>query len=408
MSQTPIRAGAGIRSVFIYLGLSILLSGCFFFSSSKDNLPLTIEELERAEKSVERIYVQSITGPNREEFQELFFETVDEQEVFTFLNTLPDDYNQLTIMRLEIIDSNIWDNSEPIEQLKEFQQISDSTSDVIKRRNALISVKVSLFAAASGNLLLRKLYSQPFQQIYVESDTLKSLSDIKTEKMRLTKSLIYRILADIHSRDSEPKEMDLEIGHGWGFISRYLLNLGEDRIKKGNRLAQDGNYERAIWIWRLVLYRPNEGEPIDVYKLNRASAYYNLGQVFSQKKQWLEAARMFSLANRLKQSMKYAQAWGNSLQSWLDEKKILDDYVDNLSPKKDQDVDKKEKLAPLTVESATAPELKDSEKLIFIEANEQLLLKPRELWPLEPALEEKEKKTNQKEKLERVPVEMLE
>ncbi len=368
------------------LCISVLLSGCFFFSSSKENLPLTFEKPQRSTPKIQKIYVQSFTGPNLAEIQKLFFETVEEQDIFTFLNRLPNDYHDLTIMRLEVVDSNIWENEEKLLKHESFQDVMDSSSDTVKRRNAIVSIKVSLYEAESGKLLLRKLYSQPFQQIYVGKESIDNLMDQKLEIQRLTKLLIYQILSDIHERESEPVEMELEIGQGDSFVSRFILNFGEDRMKKGNRYVRSGDYERAIWMWKLVLYKPNNNEPLEIYKVNRASAYYNLGVVYNKQGKWLEAAKMFSQANRLYQKLKYAQAWGNNMQKWLDEHKSIDDYVDNLSPLSLEESMEKLEAAKMETEGIEIIEIKDSEKLGFIESNDQLLLKARELWPLEPAL----------------------
>ncbi|MBU2514818.1 hypothetical protein KJ966_26140 [bacterium] len=385
MDQMLPRPVKRIYFFLLLLNLTVLLSGCFFFSSSKENLSVTPGKPSKDLYKIQKIYIQSFTGPNVAETEKLFFETVEEQEIFTFLDRLPNDYHDLTIMRLEVIDSNIWENEEKLLEYESLREVVKSSTDTIKRRNAIISIKVSLYEAESGKLLLRKLYSQPFQQIYIGEESINNLMDQKMEIQRLTKLLIYQLLTDIHERESEPVEMELEIGQGEGFISRYLLNFGEDRIKKGNRFVRSGDYERAKWMWQLVLYKPNKNESLDVYKINRASAYYNLGVVHNKQGKWLEAANMFSLANRLNQKLKYAQAWGNSMQKWLDEHKSASDFVDNLSPSKPEISKGKVQTVQKETIKLEPVKMNDSKKLGLLERNDQLLLKARELWPLEPA-----------------------
>jgi hypothetical protein len=87
-----------------------------------------------------------------------------------------------------------------------------------------------------------------------------------------------------------------------------------------------------------------------------------------------DAAEMFSRANRLSQRLKYAQAWGNSLQQWLDQQKY---------PPKPKEKIAVVKKAEKTIEST---EVQPETVLWNVENNRQLLLKPRVLWPLEPHL----------------------
>jgi len=163
-----------------------------------------------------------------------------------------------------------------------------------------------------------------------------------------------------------------------GLYKVFLYNLGTGKQKrifrKGIRLAKAGNPEEAIWVWRIVLYHPEPGEAEEIYRHNRASAYYNIGIIKQTQALWWDAAEAFSRANRLHQRLKYAQAWGNAMQHWLETQKQPEAEKAKIA------VVKPAEKALLSIEPPPKPALMD------IEANTQLLLKPRILWPLEPHL----------------------
>lgn len=332
---------------------------------------------------IKRIYIQSFTGQNIREVQEVFWESVAEQDVFTFVELLPDDYINLKILRIEVVDYAIWENDEKITMSDPYLKAIDTTDDVLKRRNAIVSLRISLFDAESGTLLIRKTYSQPFQQIYIGTEAISSMPDQQLELRRLMKILIFRIFADFYQVQHKVTELDLEDGFGYDWFSLHVHNIGYKRLKKGIRLAMAGDYDQAIWVWKLVLFKPENEEPLEIYRKNRASAYYNLGVVYDRKDEWLQAASMFSKANRLIQKLKYAQAWGNTMQDWLDEqKKSTSDYVDLTSLK-----ERKKGVKVLDQDKAKTIQKEEEEDfLLSIEKNEQFLLKARELWPLEPIL----------------------
>jgi tetratricopeptide (TPR) repeat protein len=334
---------------------------------------------------IQKIYIQSFTGQNVQQAQEVFFETAAEQHLFDFVELLPDDYTDLKILRVNVTDYSIWETNEKLDLNLTAGKSAPAVMDQVLRRNAIVGFKVSLFEAETGKLLLRKPYTQPFQQIYVGSEEIRKMPEKSQELKRLAKILVYRLLTDFYQAKAEPLVMELEKGHGYDFISRYIYNLGDKRIKKGNRLAEIDEYDRAIWLWQLVLYKPDEDEPLDIYKKNRASAYYNLGVIYHKLGDWLKAADMYSMANRMVQDLKYAQAWGKTMQMWLDAKKGKESLVDEISPKQDKEAEIAESVQ-IEQKKPEEEAVSESEILKSMEKNEQLLLKARELWPLEPAL----------------------
>ncbi len=365
--------------------LSFFWSGCQIFGSAESLASDTTADEDPDQLKIQKIYIQSFTGQNIKEVQEVFFETAAEQNLFTFVELLPDDYTDLKIMRLNVTDFSIWETNEKLDLNLKSGGNAPNVPGQVLRRNALVSFRVSLYEAETGKLLLRKPYSRPFQQIYVGQDEIEKMPDKSLELKRLAKVLVYNLLTDFYQAKVEPLEMALEIGYGWDWISRIIYNFGSSRIKKGNRFADIGEYDKAIWLWQLVLFEPEDDEPLDIYKKNRASAYYNLGVVHHKLGDMLKAAEMFSMANRMVQDLKYAQAWGNMMQAWLTAQKGTEDEVNELSPQKAEPVDKQE-VVDMQFEELEEEPVSEAEIIKSMERNKQLLLKARELWPLEPAL----------------------
>jgi tetratricopeptide (TPR) repeat protein len=135
----------------------------------------------------------------------------------------------------------------------------------------------------------------------------------------------------------------------------------------------------------LVLYKAGESEPLEIYRKNRASAYYNLGVVYFKLGDWLKAAEMYSMANRMEQKLKYAQAWGNTMQMWLEAQKGEVDQVNEIVNQQEMKGGIVSTTKSLNAKGVITP-VSDAEILKSLERNQQLLLRARELWPLEPAL----------------------
>lgn len=340
---------------------------------------------------IQQIYIQSFSGPNLRQVQEVFFDTVAQQDQFTFVELLPDDYTNLKILRIDITDYSVWENNEALNLNLDRAERPVAAPEEVIRRNALVGFRVSLYEAETGKLLLRKPYSQPFQQIYLGEKELESIPDKEEEMKRLTKTLVYKLLSDLQQANSDPPSREFEKGYGYDWISNLFYNFGDKRIKKGNRYAKAGEYDQAIWMWQLVLYEPAEDEPIKVYQKNRASAYYNLGVVYQKLGDLLKAAEMFSMANRMKQTLKYAQAWGSTMQTWLEEQKGGVRVIDQITLKSRKERDRLQQK-PSDKKQALRQAIPPSEEELLkaIERNKQLLLKARELWPLEPALKDLE------------------
>ena len=361
-------------SLILLICLTVLLSGCqllSFFDFFSDDAPG--KKGSKDSKPVETIYVQSITGQRLDTVKQIFFQSIGEQKQFSFVELLPEKLNGVAVLRLDILDYAIWENEESIEDETDEK---DATPDTIIRRNANVRIKVSLFNAESGEPIIRSIFSQPFQQIYVEDETKQNRAEKELELHRLLNVLLFRILASIYQDQSANDMMEFESGRGYDLISQMVYNLGDQRLKKGIRLAESGEYDQAKWIWQIILYSPAEEEPKDIYIFNRASAYYNIGRLHQRENNWLEAAKMFSFANRLQQKRKYAHAWGESMQAWLEAKK-------QPAPKtagKSEEMSLAQKRKEIPEDQETGK----PEMILDLEINKRLLLKAKELWPLDP------------------------
>jgi tetratricopeptide (TPR) repeat protein len=368
------------NAIFGFWGLliaSCMVSCAMIPSSSSPRYADLTEQDAPISRASATIYLQSFSGPNLKEVQEIFFETVREQRRFRFLELLPNTVDDISVLRLEVRDYLIWENEELVPSYEENVLSLEESVDIVLRRNAIVSIRARLFHAETGKTILDTTISQPFQQIYVGDTAIATRPPRELELQRLTKMVIFRMLSAFENGDGATEDWSrLEIGQGQGWISTTLFNLGNRRIKKGNRLAEAGDLRQAMLIWRLVLYQPSSDEPMPMLRTNRASAYFNLGLAFRHQREWEQAAAMFSKANRMVQKLTYAQSWGEAMQKWLEEQKQSTTTVD--MQKQTESKPQFEIRAPADV---SYPDLIDN-----LEQNDHLLLNAGQLWPLEPAV----------------------
>jgi len=364
----------------------------FSGTSSCQYIPFNISSLFNKEPSAEEsqaidaekrskireIYIQNFSGQKVKEVQEIFFEAAKEQSHFTFMELLPDKLEQLGVLRIDVTDYNIWEIDEKATELNGSLSGAINPKESFKRINAIVSLKVSLYEGETGRLLINRRFSQPFQQIYVGKETIENRPDNRIELNRLTKLLIFSMLNSFLALEEKAEVIEYEKGLAHDWFAEKVHNFGNRRIRKGIRLAMADNLDEAIWVWRIILFSHQEDEPDENYLHNRAATYYNLGVAYQMKKDWWNAAEMFSHANRIQQKLKYAQAWGNNIQLWLEEQR---------------NPPLKEKATPVVKTDIKKVELAEKTEplsAISIEKNGQMLLKPRILWPLDPHLKKHE------------------
>jgi len=323
------------------------------------------------------IYVQSFTGENLDQVRVGLYEAIRKQGRLKLEEILPDDTKNMAVLRIHVDDFAIWDQTETFDQ-QNLAQYEEKALEVVPekiiRRNALVGVQLSLFDAETGIPLVRGRYSQPFQQIYA-GKAIINMPRENVEMERLTQILISKILRAFNSKNTSRFEtLDLERGTNWGWFADNVHDSGDARIKKGIKMASSGHFDEAISLWKLVLYSPLPDEPKAIYRLNRASAFYNLGVVYQMQGDHLFAAKMFSQANRLKQTLRYAQAWGDNMHAWIDEENKQVRTVD-------LDIELPEERNKVVV-----VQKKKADVILLLETNPSLLLNAQHLWPLEPVV----------------------
>ncbi|MBU2645931.1 hypothetical protein KKI24_14575 [bacterium] len=371
-------------SKFLVL-LALLLtsiSSCQYIPFLKKETPAAKTALpdKTTESRIRKIYIQNFSGQKVKEIQEIFFDAVKEQSYFSFMELLPDDLDQLGVLRIDVTDYNIWEIDEEVTNLKDYPPGAIKPGETIKRRNAIVSLKVQLFEAESGKLRINRQFSQPFQQIYVGSDAIQNRPDSQIELDRLTKMLIFNMLDSFLTTEEKTIALQYEKGLAYDWFAKNVYNMGNSRIRKGIRFAMADELDEAIWVWKIILFAPEKDEPEMIYLHNRASAFYNLGIAYQLKKDWWNAAEMFSYANRIQQKLKYAQAWGNNMQIWLEEQR-------HPRPEK-----KAEPIVKAEVKKVDLKEIERPWEAKNLEKNSQLLLQPRILWPLDPILKQQQQK----------------
>jgi len=374
--QVPFsRLGQGL-----ILLLALGLSGCQVLQKHLDDLmfwqkPANSEEqalgvIQEKLSEIKVIYIQSLTGENQEEIKEVLFKEIANQG-YELVDILPDETEEMGVLRMKVENYSIWENEELPEAVRSGLTEEELANLKILRRNALVAVKIDLFDGETGTPLIRERFSQPFQQIYVGPKDIENRPKNSLELLRLTRILTAKVMTRFQTVEEKQRSLDLERGENYGWFADEVHDQGDHRLMKGIAFAEAGDYEKAILVWKIVLFAPRTEEPDEIYLKNRASAFYNLGQVYHRMGDYLYAAKMFSQANRLQQKLKYAQAWGDNVHAWIDAHKDPNRGMKPLVLKKQEVVVAvKEEAKPNPVEE--------------LEKNQNLLLDAKQLWPLEP------------------------
>ena len=375
------------RVLFLSLLFPLMLSGCQYmekiglWGSGQSQEELTKNIIQEKLQAIETIYVQSLTGENQNEIKDVLFKEI-ENRGYKIVDVLPDDEKNMGVLRMWVEDYSLWENHEIPPEVDLAVELEDKPKQIL-RRNALIGVKIDLFDGETGTALIRERFSQPFQQIYVgKKDTERRPKEGK-ELLRLTKILTQKVMERFET-SAEDQSFDLERGEAYGWVADEMHDYGDPRVMKGNDYARAGQFQKAKLMWKIVLFSPNDMEPETVYLVNRSTAFYNLGQVYHKQGDYLFAAKMFSQANRLRQKLKYAQAWGDNMHAWLDA---------HLNPQRG--------IAPVLIEKKEIVKIVKAKPPLIqtLENNKNLLLDAKQLWPLVPKINElKEKDLNGLEK----------
>jgi len=364
---------------FAILFFLVFLNSCQYFPFRTEKSTITQTRKATALQNIKRIYIQSFIGDNIQQFQKKFLTSLKSIRKYSVTELLPDNLEQLGVLRIKVNDYAIWENEERINPFTDFGEFDVSPDTQIIRRNALVNVHISLYNADSGKILIQKQFSQPFQQVYFGEEEVKNRISKADELIRLTELLSKKVIDALLGIKLEDQPLILKKGLGYDLISGTIYDFGDWRIRKGIKFAEAGNFEQAVEVWKIVLFEPGKKEPKEVYVQNKADAYYNLGSAYLKQEKWLEAADMFSNANRINRKMEYAQAWGDSIQSWLEEqqsKKVSDAMLEA------KQMEKAPEVLPVY-------EVQPKVDKLSIVNHEDLLLKPLKLWPFESLIKDK-------------------
>jgi tetratricopeptide (TPR) repeat protein len=329
-------------------------------------------------RSFRTVYVQNFSGVQFKTVRIIFLDTLKRYSDYKVTEILPDDFKNLAIIRVHVTDYSFWENEENLIPSKVSVNSEEDDIDIMLRRNVLVGMHITLFDAESGDIILRKQFTQAFQQIYIGADKVAARHSREEEVQRLIRRLIGEML-DILYSEKKVIDKDLRAGEGGTVFDRVLLNTGDSRLQKGINYALVGEYDQAILVWKIVVFTPKDDEPEEIYQRNRARAFYNMGQIYSlQNKPWL-AAKMYSQANRIQQKLKYAQSWSDNMHVWL--------------VNKEKKTKQKEDNSSRNMVLGSQQRLKHDQTTDIkrIDENQDLLLNPRLLWPLEQKLKAKEK-----------------
>lgn len=364
----------------LILAMALALSGCQTLQKRLDQFmfwrsPANAEEqalgvIQDKLSEIKVIYIQSLTGENQEEIKEVLFKEIAAQG-YELVDILPDETQEMGVLRMRVENYSIWENEEIPDAVKAGLSEEELANLKILRRNALVAVKIDLFDGETGTPLIRERFSQPFQQIYVGAKDIETRPKNSLELLRLTRILTAKVMRRFQAQEAKQANLELERGENYGWFADEVHDQGDHRLMKGIAFAETGDYEKAILVWKIVLFAPRTQEPDEIYLKNRASAFYNLGQVYHRMGDYLYAAKMFSQANRLQQKLKYAQAWGDNVHAWIDAHKDPNRGAKPLVLRKPEVV--------VAVQEEKKPNLVEE-----LEKNQNLLLDAKQLWPLEP------------------------
>lgn len=330
------------------------------------------------------LYLYSFNGKKAEYLRPFFLEALENLGVFDITETEPDEKEETAGIIISIDDYFIDEKKEiysDVDLIGNLPVPAFKHKRELIRRNAQIVGTIIIKQSVYGAEIFRKKFIQAYQQIYVDEETKENRPIPAVEMERLSKLAMTRV-AQLLDYRSQNIVIPLEKGEKnyWG-----LFSVSNPRIIKGINYARDNKLDDAMLLWKTVLFEeePNEDasdQAKELYKKNRVAAYYNIGQIYRAQEKWLDAAIMFSKANRLRQKIRYAQAWADCLTNW-----------------KFELLEKSKKRERLQKGHVFLEEKK-------IEQIDELLLKRTKLWPFESFQEDQPLKTKTRNETERTNV----
>lgn len=294
------------KSTYIFgtFFLLLVLTSCQLTRKTDLKLPVIDRDLSRM-RTLESIYVQSVTGFEDDEFElERIIEYLDDLDLYDILEDVPDEIDGIAALNLKKVELLQWEEEEYSGEVKTI------------RRNIILKVQASLKMLKTAEELLRLDIEAPYQQIYIGEKAIENMPSLEKEEERLTDQAFKQFIEYIDYQTIE-QPVEFETGKTNSIIG--LFSPGNKVIEKGIRLAETEKYLQARLTWASVTFEPETKSSEAFFRFNRAAAFYNIGILFQLENQWLKAAKMFSSANQMMQKEKYADAWSNAVVRWKSE-----------------------------------------------------------------------------------------
>ncbi len=184
--------------------------------------------------------------------------------------------------------------------------------------NARVIVRLSIYGL-DNKLINTKEQLVTFQQYYNGIVDYENRPDGQVELTRLIRLGLDRLIYDLnYSKINEYQYF--ERGRTSNPLRSAAPNLeGQITIDKGIRFAHSAKWAYAITAWQKASFEPESATDPNFIQ-NRASAYYNIAQVYSINGIWSEATKFYAYANLTLRKTHYAQAWADATVRWLNEK----------------------------------------------------------------------------------------
>ena len=311
-----------VRPFFLYFIL-FLFSSCTYYHL--DRIYLELEKKDKTLNNIKNIYIESVQGRDSRRLFTVLKSVIEERGRHKIINKIIDSTAEKTaILRLEISDVIFYESEadgnyeEPTDQdspTEYSQSFILNLSDIQRpvRVNSAVDIKFEMRRASDNLKFFSKDIGRSFQQVYNAGESIISRPDAEFEIDRLSRLIFSSFAQQI---DTKSKSISVAFETGVPSNNDYRSYLGfntNSTLVKGLRYAEVKNWELAMLTWMVVAFEPKMGDGTETFLKNRASAFYNMGQLFMINKQWSEAATMFAEANLTHPHLHYAQYWADMI-----------------------------------------------------------------------------------------------
>ncbi|KAK3603991.1 hypothetical protein CHS0354_026787 [Potamilus streckersoni] len=314
------------KTVFTFMlsAAFIFPAGCsYYMIPERISVERNIEHTDMS--GITDLYIESFTGRDSVRLLPIFLSEINKRGVHRLLDRLPAERSKsVGIVRVSVEEVIFTENeirSRAPEAMtqdllnKEGDTLTIDLEDVpiAVRVNSSVSVKFSVRRYTDSILLYENVIGRSFQQVYRNVLEIGERPDADFETDRLSR-LIFSAFADKIDSVTTTRSIAFEKGIAYNLDYRDTLAIeGNAIMVKGLRYAEVRNWNLAILTWMVVAYEPDKADTAENYLKNRASAFFNIGQVYMYNQEWENAARMFAEANLSYPRLHYAQFWSDMI-----------------------------------------------------------------------------------------------